>query len=82
MERIINAVTTRLLSLLDPTGIMAVINSAIALYRAVQSFIRYLRQMLEIVNSFVEGVVEIASGNISTAAATSWNAPWQEPYPS
>lgn|GEM_PF-2124632 len=68
MERIINAVTTRLLSLLDPTGIMAVINSAIALYRAVQSFIRYLRQMLEIVNSFVEGVVEIASGNISTAA--------------
>lgn len=68
MDRIINAVTTRLLSLLDPTGIMAVINSAIALYRAVQSFIRYLRQMLEIVNSFVEGVVEIASGNTSRAA--------------
>jgi hypothetical protein len=68
MDRIVNAVVTRLLSMLDPTGIMAVINSAIALYRAVQSFIRYLRQMLEIVNSFVEGVVEIASGNITRAA--------------
>lgn len=68
MDRIVNAVVTRLLSMLDPTGIMAVINSAIALYGAVQSFIRYLRQMLEIVNSFVEGVVEIASGNVSRAA--------------
>lgn len=68
MERIINAVVTRLLSMLDPTGIMAVVNSAIAIYRAVQSFIRYLRQMLEIVNSFVEGIVEIASGNITRAA--------------
>lgn len=68
MERIVNQMVTRLLSMLDPTGIMAVINSAIAIYRAVQSFIRYLRQMLEIINSFVEGVVEIASGNITSAA--------------
>ena len=68
MERIVNQVVARLLSMLDPTGIMAVINSAIALYRAIQSFIRYLRQMLEIVNSFVEGVAEIASGNIRIAA--------------
>ena len=59
---------TKLLSMLDPTGIMAVVNSAIALYKAIQSFIKYLREMLEIVNSFVEGVVDIASGNITTAA--------------
>lgn len=68
MEQIINRVVARLLSMLDPTGIMAVVNSVIALYNAIQSFIKYLREMLEIVNSFVEGVVEIASGNISTAA--------------
>ncbi len=68
MEQIVNRVVTRLLSMLDPTGIMAVINSAIALYRAVQSFIRYLREMLTVVNSFVEGVVEIASGNTRRAA--------------
>jgi len=68
MERIISQVTARLLSMLDPTGIMAVINSVIAIYRAVQSFIRYLRQMLEVVNSFVNGVADIAEGNITTAA--------------
>lgn len=68
MDKIINAVVTKLLSMLDPTGIMAVINSAIAIYKAIQSFIKYLRQMLEIVNSFVEGVAEIASGNTKKAA--------------
>ncbi len=69
MDRIINRITARLLSMLDPTGIMAVVNSVIAIYNAVQSFVKYLRQMLEIVNSFVSGVADIASGNITTAAS-------------
>lgn len=68
MTRIISQVTTRLLSMLDPTGIMAVVNGFIAFYRAVQSFIEKLRQMLEIVNSFVAGVANIARGDISQAA--------------
>ncbi|MBV4360532.1 DUF4157 domain-containing protein [Parasegetibacter sp. MAH-26] len=68
MEQIVNKMVTKLLSMLDPTGIMAVVNSAIALYKAIQSFIKYLKQMLEIVNSFVEGTVEIANGNTKQAA--------------
>ncbi len=68
MERIISQITARLLSMLDPTGIMAVINGAMALYSAIQSFIRYLREMLEVVNSFVNGVADIAKGNVATAA--------------
>ena len=68
MERIVNQITARLLSMLDPTGIMAVINGAMALYSAIQSFIRYLREMLEVVNSFVNGVADIARGNVATAA--------------
>jgi hypothetical protein len=68
MERIVNRITARLLSMLDPTGIMAVINGAIALYSAIQSFIKYLREMLEVVNSFVNGVADIAKGNVATAA--------------
>ncbi len=68
ITKIIQQVTVKLLSLLDPTGIMAVVNSVIAIYKAIQSFVRYLREMLEIVNSFVEGVAEIARGNIRTAA--------------
>lgn len=68
METIVNKMWTKLLGLLDPTGIMTVINSVIALYRAVQSFIRYIREMLTILNSFVQGIVEIAAGNITVAA--------------
>jgi hypothetical protein len=68
MDQIIKKVTAKLLSMLDPTGIMAVINSAIALYKAIQSFIKYITKILMIVNSFVEGIIEICSGNISKAA--------------
>jgi phage-related protein len=68
MDQIIKKVTVKLLSMLDPTGIMAVINSAIALYKAIQTFIKYLREMLEIVNSFVEGTLQIAQGATKKAA--------------
>lgn len=68
ITKIIEKVTVKLLSMLDPTGIMAVVNSFIAFFKAVQSFIEYLRQMLEIVNSFVEGVAEIAKGSVTRAA--------------
>jgi hypothetical protein len=68
MEKIIGAVVTKLLSMLDPTGIMAVINSCIAIYKAVQSFIKYITEMLKVVNSFVEGVLAIAEGNIKVGA--------------
>jgi phage-related protein len=68
MEKIITQITTKLLSMLDPTGIMAVINSCIAIYSAIQSFIKYLREMLEVINSFVNGVADIAEGKIETAA--------------
>ena len=47
---------------------MAVINSVIAIYKAVESFVEYFERMLGIVNSFVEGILEIAEGNIKKAA--------------
>ncbi|MCG8697277.1 MAG: DNA/RNA non-specific endonuclease, partial [Bacteroidales bacterium] len=68
MEKVITKVTAKLLSMLDPTGIMAVINGAIALYRAIESFMEKLREMLEIVNAFVAGVANIAKGDITQAA--------------
>lgn len=57
-----------LLSLLDATGIMPVINSLIAIYRAIESFAQYLVQMLEIINSVVLGIADIARGTIDSAA--------------
>ncbi len=68
VTRIIERVVTRLLSMLDPTGIMAVINGFMAFFNAVQSAIQYLREMLEIVNSFVTTVAEIARGSLGRAA--------------
>lgn len=67
-ERVVNQIVGRLLSMLDPTGIMAIINSAVAFYRAVQSFVERLREILEVVNSFVGGIAEIARGSLATAA--------------
>jgi phage-related protein len=74
ITRIIQAVTAKLLSMLDPTGIMAVVNSFIAIFRAIQSFIAYLREMLETFSRFVEGVLAVAMGNIQPAAEKLENA--------
>jgi len=68
MTRVIAFVTRQILSLLDPTGIMAVVNSFMAIFRAIQSFIEQFRRILQLLNSLAEGVIEIASGNIQAAA--------------
>lgn len=65
---VVARMSTWLLSLLDPSGIMAVVNSLIAIYRAIESFVQYLRQMLEVVNSVLGGIVGIARGAIDEAA--------------
>lgn len=68
MERIINRAIQWLLSLLDPTGIMPVINSCLAFFHAVQSAIEYLRDILVIVNDYVSTVASIARGDIAPGA--------------
>ena len=73
-QTIITRVTARLLSMLDPTGIMAVVNSLIAVYRAIQSALDYLRQMLEIVDRVLDGITGIARGAIQQAAGFLENA--------
>lgn len=67
-KTIIKKVMEKILTMLDPTGIMAVVNSIIAFYRAVQSFFDYLKEMLEIANSVLDGIAEIVKGVISKAA--------------
>ncbi len=65
---IITRISYKLLSMLDPSGIMAVVNSIIALYKAIESFMAYLRQMLEIVGQIFSGIAGIAKGAITQAA--------------
>ena len=68
MERIIARVTARLLSMLDPTGVMAVVNSFLVFFNAVQSAIEYLREILEIVNDWVTTIAAVARGDIQPGA--------------
>lgn len=69
MTEIVEAVIGKLLSMLDPTGIMAVVNSFVAFFRAVQSAIDYLRDILEIVDRYVATIADIAAGTVEPAAA-------------
>lgn len=59
----------RLLAMLDPTGIGAVVNSLITFYNAMQAAVEYLQPMLEIVHSVVDGIGQIAQGALEGGAA-------------
>ncbi|UZN02554.1 eCIS core domain-containing protein [Cellulomonas sp. S1-8] len=69
MTEIVDAAIAKVLSMLDPTGIMAVINGAIAFFRAVQSVLDYVRELLEIVDSYVSTIGAIAKGDVGPGAA-------------
>lgn len=68
MTTVIERAATWLLSLLDPTGIMAVIRSFQAVFAAIQSAIEYIRDILRIVDDYVTTLAEIAVGNITRGA--------------
>ena len=65
---VVTRATARLLSMLDPTGVMAVINSAVAIFDAIQSAIEYLRDLLEVLNTYVSTLAAIAAGNVQPGA--------------
>ncbi|GAA0568246.1 DUF4157 domain-containing protein [Paractinoplanes ferrugineus] len=65
---IVEKATAKLLSMLDPTGIMAVVNSSIAFFKAVQSVIEYVREILMIVNDYVTTLAAVAAGNVQAGA--------------
>ena len=65
---IVEKATVKLLSMLDPTGIMAVVNSSIAFFKAVQSVIEYVREILMIVNDYVTTLAAVAAGNVQAGA--------------
>lgn len=68
MGEIVEKVIGRLISMLDPTGIMAVVRSFQAFFNAVQSAIEYLKDILTIVNDYVSTLAQVAAGNITAGA--------------
>ena len=67
-ERIIARASAWLLSMLDISGIMPVVNSVIAIYNAIQSFVEYFVPILRIINQYVTMLADVARGNIAGAA--------------
>ncbi len=68
MRTVVARATTRLLSMLDPTGIMAVINSAVAIFNAIQSVIEYINDILQVVDRYVSTIAAVAAGNVTPGA--------------
>jgi phage-related protein len=68
VENIVKKVTARLLTMLDPTGIMAVVNALIAVYAAVKSAIQYIAELLGILNRVLDTVIDVVGGVIAGAA--------------
>jgi hypothetical protein len=68
MTRIIVNGTIKLLTFLDPTFIMSVVNGCIAFFEAVRSAIEYVREILEIVDMYVSTIASIAKGDIGPGA--------------
>jgi hypothetical protein len=67
-KHIFGAMAEQLLSFLDPTGIMEIVQGIIDLYRLLSSAVKYLEKILRIVNTILDTLVGIASGNLGPAA--------------
>ena len=68
VSNIITRVSARLVSMLDPTGIMAVVNSIVTFYRAVETAIDRAREILELVEGVLDNVGEVMAGTFMNAA--------------
>lgn len=68
MERVINRAVQWLMSLLDPSGIMAVVNSVRSFIAAVQSAVEYARDILAIVADYASTIAAVARGEVGPGA--------------
>ena len=65
---IVEKAAIKLLSMLDPTGIMAVVNSILLVYDTIRSAIEYMARILAIIDDFLTSVLDVAAGSIGGAA--------------
>ncbi|APR76901.1 Hypothetical protein A7982_02248 [Minicystis rosea] len=65
-DRVITAAVTKLVSMLSPAG--AFIQAIIATYNTIMFFVERLRQIAQVVASFIDSISAIANGVIAAAA--------------
>lgn len=67
-EKVMIQATLWLSSFVDPTFLTTAVNILIAIYRAFESAAQYVKDMLEIVSTTLDGIGDIAQGKLDTAA--------------
>lgn len=68
VSKVIEKISAKIVTMLDPTGIMAVVNSLIAFYNAVETAIEKAREILEFVESVLDNIGEVMAGALVNAA--------------
>lgn len=68
-ETLVKKGLAKLATFLDPTGIMAVVNSVIAVIEAINSAIEYAKEILEIIDRYVSTIAAVARGDVEPGAA-------------
>lgn len=69
VEQVKKGLLTKLIKLLDPSGIMAVLTAIKTIYDAIKTVIAYAERMLAMIREVFRAVREIAEGKIERAAA-------------
>ncbi|WP_214227651.1 DUF4157 domain-containing protein [Pedobacter sp. B4-66] len=68
VTKVIEKISAKIVTMLDPTGIMPVINSLIAFYNAIETGIEKAREILEFVEGVLDNVTEVMAGALVNAA--------------
>ncbi|SHE51896.1 eCIS core domain-containing protein [Pedobacter caeni] len=68
VTKVIEKISAKIVTMLDPTGVMAVVNSLIAFYNAVETAIEKAREILEFVESVLDNIGEVMAGALVNAA--------------
>jgi hypothetical protein len=69
MSTVVGRAMARLATMLDPSGIMLVVQSVISIYRGLQTIIQQAAQILGVINAFLGSLVNIGRGVIGDAAS-------------
>lgn len=68
LETLIVQGTIKLLTFLDPTFIMSIINGCIAFYQGVKATIEWINEILQIIDTVVSTIASIARGDVTPGA--------------
>ncbi|MGQ8364230.1 eCIS core domain-containing protein [Glaciecola sp. 1036] len=67
LERVVQSAVTRIISMLNPAG--AFIQAIMAIYNTIMFFVERMRTIIQVAQSFLNSIMDIAAGRLAPAAA-------------